>query len=183
MSKRQFGFDVNMALLFLREIATSVLTHWGRDKMTDILQTTFSNAYTWMKIYKFRWKNSLKFVLYGLINNIPALVQIMAWCRSGGKPISDLMMVSLLTHICVTRPQWVNVLLPASIYNAASHKQSRANYWRCVLQGYIVCYHNVKSILHCFAHILNLDHCVEILRVFVVIKVGFYIYISIKIYE
>ena len=25
------------------------LTHWGRDKIADILQTTFSNALSWMK--------------------------------------------------------------------------------------------------------------------------------------
>ena len=51
----------------------------------------------------------LKFVAKGSINNIPALVQIIAWRRSGDKPLSEPMMVSLLTHICVTRPQWVNV--------------------------------------------------------------------------
>ena len=33
----------------------------------------------------------------------------MAWRRPGDKPLSGPMMVSLLTHICVTRPQWVNV--------------------------------------------------------------------------
>ena len=49
---------------------------------------------------------SLKFVPKGPINSIPALVQIMAWRRSGDKPLSEPMMVSLLTHICVTRPQW-----------------------------------------------------------------------------
>ena len=53
-------------------------------------------------------KISLKFVPMGPINNIPALVQIMAWRRPGHKPLSKAMMVSLLTHICVTRPQWVN---------------------------------------------------------------------------
>ena len=52
-------------------------------------------------------KISLKFVPKGPINNIPALVQIMAWHRPGDKPLSEPMMVSLLTHICVTRPQWV----------------------------------------------------------------------------
>ena len=36
------------------------------------------------------------------------MVQIMAWRRPGDKPLSEAMMVSLLTHICVTRPQWVN---------------------------------------------------------------------------
>ena len=31
----------------------------------------------------------------------------MAWRRPGDKPLFEPMMVSLLTHICVTRPQWV----------------------------------------------------------------------------
>ena len=39
-----------------------LLTHWGRDKMAEISQTTFSNAFSWMKIYEFRFKVSLKFV-------------------------------------------------------------------------------------------------------------------------
>ena len=52
---------------------------------------------------------SLKFVPKGPINNIPALVQIMAWRRPGDKPLSEPMMVCLPTHICVTRPQWVNL--------------------------------------------------------------------------
>ena len=52
-------------------------------------------------------KISLKFVPKGPINNIPALVQIMAWRRPGDKPLSEPMMVSLPTHIWVTRPQWV----------------------------------------------------------------------------
>ena len=55
---------------------------------------------------------SLKFVPKGPINNIPALFQIMAWRRSGDKPLSELVMVRLPTHICVTRPQWVNWLMP-----------------------------------------------------------------------
>ena len=61
-------------------------------------------------------KISLKFVPKGPINNIPALVQIMAWRRSGDKPLSEPMMVSLLTHICVTRPQWVNEVAQYSIH-------------------------------------------------------------------
>ena len=44
----------------------------------------------------------------GPIDNIPALVLIMAWRRPGAKPFSEPMMARLLTHICVTRPQWVN---------------------------------------------------------------------------
>ena len=63
------------------------LTHWGRDKMAkfpdDIFKCIFLNENVWISI-----KISLKFVPKGPINNIPALVQIMAWRR----------------HICVTRP-------------------------------------------------------------------------------
>ena len=55
-------------------------------------------------------KISLKFVYKGPINNISVLVQIMAWCQPGDKPLSKPMMVSLPTHISVTRPQWVNTL-------------------------------------------------------------------------
>ena len=50
--------------------------------------------------------------------NIPALVQIMAWRRPGDKPLSEPMMISLPTHICVTRPQWVKIppwLLPTKL--------------------------------------------------------------------
>ena len=47
---------------------------------------------------------SLKFVPKGLINNILALVQIMASRRPGDKPLSEPMGASSLTHICVSRP-------------------------------------------------------------------------------
>ena len=52
-------------------------------------------------------KISLKFVPRGPINNIPALVQIMAWCQPSDKPLSESMMVSVPTYVCVTRPQWI----------------------------------------------------------------------------
>ena len=40
-------------------------------------------------------KISLKFVHKGAINNNPALFQILAWRRSGDKPLSEPMMVGL----------------------------------------------------------------------------------------
>ena len=52
-------------------------------------------------------KFSLNYVRKGPIDNNPALVEIMAWRRSGDKPLSEPMMISLPTQICVTRPQWV----------------------------------------------------------------------------
>ena len=51
-------------------------------------------------------KISLKFIPKGPINNISALVQMMAWRRPSDKPLSEPMMVHLLMHICITWPQW-----------------------------------------------------------------------------
>ena len=75
----------------------------GREKMDVIshFQVHFFNENIPIEI-------SLKFVPRGPINNIPALVQIIAWRRPGDKSLSEPMMVRLLTHICVTRPQWAN---------------------------------------------------------------------------
>ena len=41
----------------------------------------------------------MNFVYKGPKNNIPGLVQMMAWCRLGDKPLSEPMMVVLLMHI------------------------------------------------------------------------------------
>ena len=68
----------------------------------DIFKCIFENENEWISP-----KISLKFVPKVRIDNIPALVQIMAWRRAGDKPLSEPVMVSLLTHICVTRLQWV----------------------------------------------------------------------------
>ena len=97
-----------MACKSLLQAMMTALTHWGRDKMAAIFRTTFLNAFSWMKMLKFRLRNHWNLFL---INNIPAMVQIMAWRPSGDKPLSEPMVVSLLTHICVTRPQWDNETL------------------------------------------------------------------------
>ena len=75
----------------------------GRHFADDIFKCIFLNENVWIPI-----KISLKFVPKCPINNNPSLVQIMVWRRTGTKPLFEPMMGSLLTHICVTRPQWVN---------------------------------------------------------------------------
>ena len=104
--------------------------------MAVILQKTFSNAFYqdlisswfyWLKMYGCHFANNIfkcillnqnawilinvsqNFVPKGPINNIPALVQIMAWRRPGNKPLSGPMMIISLMQICVTQPQWVNL--------------------------------------------------------------------------
>ena len=65
---------------------------------------------------------SLEFVPKGPFNNSTALVQIMAWRRPSDKPLCETMLVSLLTHICVTRPQWVNEATLIGVSEKASYR-------------------------------------------------------------
>ena len=105
------GFDSSMSWCKRRfswnTVQVNTLRPWqnGRHFADDIFKCIFLNKNIWISI-----QISLKFVPKGPINNIPALVQIMACRRPGDKPLSELMMASLLTHICVTRPQWVKAL-------------------------------------------------------------------------
>ena len=63
-------------------------------------------------------KNVLhKFVPKGATDNIPALFQSMALCWPSDKPLSEPMMVSLLTHICATLSQWVNLVNTSGFSN------------------------------------------------------------------
>ena len=86
----------------------------GRHFADDISKCIFLNENVWIPI-----KISMKFVPKGPINNIPALVQIMAWRRPGDKPLSEPMMVILTTHICVTRPQWVKYSVLSDLRNSS----------------------------------------------------------------
>ena len=79
----------------------------GRHFPEDIFKMIFLNENAWILI-----DFSLK--PRSPVNNIPALVQIMAWRRPGDKPLSEPMMVGLLAH----RPQWVkeNTLIVWKIF-------------------------------------------------------------------
>ena len=67
----------------------------------DIFKCIYLNENIYISI-----KISLKFVPNGRINNIPAL--------------SAPMVHSLVTHLCITRPQWVNSNLMKSRFHRAS---------------------------------------------------------------
>ena len=87
----------------------------GRYFADDVLKCIFLNENVWISL-----TIPLKFLPKGPINNIPVLVQIMAWRRPGDKPLSEPRMESLLTHICVTWPQWVNMISWAITYDFMS---------------------------------------------------------------
>ena len=59
-------------------------------------------------MYEFRLRFHCRVFLGFRINNTPALAQIMAWHRPSDRQLSEPMVVSSLTHICVSRPQWFN---------------------------------------------------------------------------
>ena len=69
----------------------------------DILKIIFLNEYIWIPL-----RISIKFVPKVRINNITALVRIMAWRQPGNKALSEPLMISLLTHKCLTPPQWAH---------------------------------------------------------------------------
>ena len=99
---------------------TFSLTHRGRDKMAS----TFNIILKWISLNENVWiliKMSLNFVCRRPINNIPALVEVMAWCRPGDKPLSEPMMVRLPTHIWVTQPQWLKISRKVFIWNIWLH--------------------------------------------------------------
>ena len=96
VTQKMFPFDdVIMACLCSRS------TQNGRHFADDIFKCIFLNENILISI-----KISSKFVPNDdPINNNPALVQVMAYRRSGDEPLSEPIMVISLTHICVTQPQ------------------------------------------------------------------------------
>ena len=99
----------------------------GRHFPYDIFKCISLNENVWIPI-----KISMKFVPKCPINHIPALVQIMAWHRLVDKPLSEPMMVSLTSHICVTQPQWVKTETALHPWNALFRRcQSRCVFDPC----------------------------------------------------
>ena len=103
-------------------VGTSVVTQGWR-----VLQFCFLQAYVYIEVetkwspfhtrnfqtHIIEWKyynvdhNFTDVCLKVLVNNIPSLVQMLAWRHSGHKPLSETMVASLLTHI-VTQPKWID---------------------------------------------------------------------------
>ena len=107
----------------------------GRYNADDIFKCIFLKENVWIPT-----KISLKFVPKGPINNISALVQIMAWRRPGDKPLSEPTLIFVPTHICVTRSQWVIEGTYAtadlqSIPDISAHHAACNRYDTCILLG------------------------------------------------
>ena len=70
-----------------------MLTRWSLYNMATMSQTTFSCSFSCMKSIVFWFKFHWNLFPNGPINNMPGLVQIMAWHQSCAKPLSEPMMV------------------------------------------------------------------------------------------
>ena len=94
----------------------------------------FFNENVWILL-----KISLKFFPEVRINDIPALVQIMACRQPGDKPLSELpvMMVSLLMNVCVNWPQWVDSIWISQFPEYDNEKQ--------VGEHFVDCDQNIRS--------------------------------------
>ena len=64
-----------------------LLTHLPLDKMTTISQTTFWNAFSWMKRFVFWYEFHWSLFLRVRLTIFQIMVQIMAWCRTKPTPI------------------------------------------------------------------------------------------------
>ena len=110
----------------------------GRHFADDIFKCIFFNENVLIPI-----KISLKFVPKDRINNISSLVQLMAWRRPGDKPLSEPLMFSSLTHICVTRLQWVNATV--SVQYVITYEAD--HFWRTKYK-FILLYLSRSMIVH-----------------------------------
>ena len=95
--------DINLRPQYVKSLRPRRNARFNAD---DIFKRIFLKENVWIPTII-----SLTFVPMGQINNIQALDQILVWSRPGDKPLSEPMMISSLTHICVTRPQWVNKII------------------------------------------------------------------------
>ena len=100
----------------------------------DIFKCIFLSENVWIPI-----TIRLKFVPKGPINYITALVPITARHWPGDKPLSEPMMVRFPTHICLTRPQWVNIYFSVIAFSVAKYAEVQ----------YIP--RNMHTVLLCFA--------------------------------
>ena len=87
-----------MYILYELSINTMRTRQDGGHYPDDIFECIFLNE-------NFSIKIPLMYDPRGPINNISTLVQMMALRRKSDKSLPEPMLVSLLTHICDTRPQ------------------------------------------------------------------------------
>ena len=80
----------------------------------------------------------------------------MTWRRPGDKPLSKLMIVSLLTHICITRFQWVNKLNARLFMLSTQDNTFSATVVKWALQLLSKALHLISGALHLISRALQI---------------------------
>ena len=104
------------------------LTHWGRDKMANIFQMTFANAFSSMKMYEFwlgfHWRMFLRIQL----TIFQHLFRKWLGADQATSHYLNQWWSSLLTDIYgITWPQWVNTSNAASLKETSFHVKWSSN--------------------------------------------------------
>ena len=69
---------------------------------------TFESIFVSEKMLEFRFKFHWSLLPRVWLTKSQHWLKKMAWCRPGDKPLSEPSWFSLLTQLCIPRPQWVN---------------------------------------------------------------------------
>ena len=104
----------------------SELTYWGRKKMAAICQTTFSNAFSWMRMYEFR----LKFH-WNLFHRVQLTISQhwFRWWLGAGQATSQCLNQCWLVYWCINASLGLNVLTVSSHNRLGQVLAS----WECVI--------------------------------------------------
>ena len=105
------GAIIHFSLLDLRDDKTSfqpTLTHRGRARWSPFSQTIFSYASSWMRTFDFQTKFHWNMFLAVLLTINHRWFRVVA--EQATSHYLNQWWYSLLTHICVTWPQWVFTL-------------------------------------------------------------------------
>ena len=100
---------LNGAALFKQHLVIPILIHWGRDKIDVISQTTFSSAFSSMKMFEFRlkfsWSVFLRFQLTIMAWRRPAYLVYWRIYASRGlnelKHIENMFIYTNMMYVCL----------------------------------------------------------------------------------
>ena len=88
----RFKLQLNLFSVVQQPLCLPYLIHLPLDKMSAILAEDNFKCIFLNRNYKIPFPISLKFVPRSPTDNKPALVQVMAWCQTGDKPLSEQML-------------------------------------------------------------------------------------------
>ena len=99
LGRRQAIIWTNVGILLIGTLRNKLQWNFNRNSDISIQENAFESVVCEMAAFLSRPQ---------CVNSIPALVQVMACRPPGDRPLSEQMMFSLRTHICVTWPQLVD---------------------------------------------------------------------------